>query len=133
MTVDARARQFLGDGPQRRLEAQKSVSASDRILAYRNQEYISKVGAIAEQFLGFMLEQRQRKDWLDDEVIGGIALFTINVRESFGTPQHETDDARWSAEYRAEQLAMFDEICEEVQRHFERNKNRERSDGWIIE
>lgn len=132
MPLDQRARQFLGEGPRTVREHQRSASASDRILAYRNREYVERVGRIAEDLLGYLLEQRSRKDWLDDEVIGGVALFTINLRESFGSPQHTTDDARWTPEYAAKQLEIFDTICAEMQAHFDRNKDRPRSAGWDV-
>lgn len=111
---------------------QTATDASQRILAYRTQEYIEKVGRIAEELLGFMLEQRQRKDWLDDEMIGGAALFTINLRASFGSPQHTTDDARWTPEFQKAQFAIFDTICQEVQAHYDRNKDRPRDQGWYV-
>lgn len=132
MPLDPRAERFLGQGPRTVLENQRSTGASERILAYRNREFVEKTGRIAEELLGFLLEQRQRKDWLDDEVIGGVALFTINLRESFGQPQHTTDDARWTPEFAKEQLAIFDTICGEMQEHFDRNKHRARTDGWDV-
>lgn len=132
MPLDPRAKEFLGDGPRTIRENQKSVEASDRILAYRNVEYVEKTGRIAEELIGFLLEQRGRKDWLDDEVIGGVALFTINLRESYGQPQHTTDDARWTPEFAAAQLETFDTICREMQTHFDKNKHRKRDEGWTI-
>jgi len=132
MPLDPRADKFLGEGQRTIRENQKSEKASDRILAYRNREYVETTGRIAEELLAFLLEQRKRKDWLDDEVIGGVALFTINLRESFGSPQHSTDDKRWSPKYQAEQLAIFDTICEEMQRHFDRNKDKPRDAPWDL-
>lgn len=132
MPIDPRAQRFLGNGPIQKLNAARSESASDRILAYRNREYVEKTGRIAEELLAFIIERRESRDWMDDEVIGGVALFTINLRESFGSPQHETDDARWTPEYRAEQLKIFDDICGEMQRHFDRNKDRGRNDPWDV-
>ena len=122
----------LGDGPVTKLGAQRSAAASDRILEYRQREYVEKTGRIAEEILGFILERREGRDWLDDEVIGGVALVCINMRESFGQPQHETDDARWTPEYRAEQLKIFDTICVEMQAHFDRNKHKNRDEPWEL-
>lgn len=121
-----------GEVAGKMLSRQAGGDASDRILAYRNREYIEKVGRIAEELLGFMLEQRQRKDWLDDEVIGAVALFCINLRDSFGSPQHTTDDLRWTPEFQKAQFAIFDTICQEVQAHYDRNKGRSRGDGWYV-
>ena len=132
MPIDPRMEQFLGPGERTVRQNQKSEAASDRILAYRNREYVEKVGRIAEELLGFLLEQRQRKDWLDDEVIGGVALFTINLRESFAQPQHTTDDARWTPEFAKAQEVIFDTICGEMQEHFDRNKHKPRSEGWDV-
>lgn len=132
MPLDPRAQRFLGEGKRTIVENQKSTTASARILAYRNREYLEKTGRIAEELLAFLLEQRRDKDWLDDEVIGGVALFTINLRESFGSPQHATDDARWTPEFRDEQLQIFDTICEEMQVHFDRNKHKRRDEGWDV-
>jgi hypothetical protein len=133
MAVHPNMKQFLDlADPSSIRQNQKAQTASDRILAYRNREYIEKVGRIAEELLGFMLEQRQRKDWLDDEMIGAAALFCMNLRESFGSPQHTTDDSRWTPEFQKAQFAIFDTICEEVQVHFDRNKARGRDDGWHV-
>lgn len=133
MGVHPSMRQFLDVAdPASIRRDQKATDPSQRILAYRNREYIEKVGRIAEEFLGFMIEQRQRKDWLDDEVIGAIALLAINVRESFGSPQHTTDDARWTPEFQKAQFEIFDTICFEVQEHYNRNKDRPRDQGWYV-
>jgi len=121
MPLDAKAKQFLGDEPVHRVPAQHSAEAAKRIADYRNKEFIHRAGTFYEDLMGFFVEQKRKNDYLDDEAVGAIALFAINAREAYGSPQNETERAKWTPAMREEKLRDFDAICANMQTYYDEN------------
>lgn len=129
--IDARAKQFLeqaGTGPITQVEGglTRAARESDTMAAYRQQEFIERVGAIHDELAGFFVQQRKKYDRTDDEWVAAIALFTINVRHSYGEAQaHNPEEiASWTDAQRAAKLAEFDTICEAMQVYHDENKDK---------
>lgn len=122
MPLDQRAKDFLGTGPVRELKGQVSSDAEKRIQDFRTKEFLERAGAFTEELVGFFVQQRKQHDYLDDECVAAVALFTINLRESYGEPQNEDEKASWSPEKRAERLSVFDTICEQMQDYYDEHK-----------
>lgn len=121
MPLDARAKDFLGSGPVRELSAQVSKDAETRIQEFRKKEFLERAGSFAEDLVAFFVQQRKKYDFLDDECVAAVALFTINLRESYGSPQNDDEKKDWTSEKRDEKLGTFDIICEQMQNYYDEN------------
>lgn len=125
MPIDDKAKAFLDPTkPIREFKGmQAPADAEDRFKAYREKEYIERAGRFTESLVEFFLHERQRKGYLDDEAVGALALFAINLRELYGQPQNSTEKKTWTDKDRDAKLAIFDSICEEMQRYYDANKD----------
>ncbi len=121
MPLDNKAKQFLGAGPIKELPGQEAKQASSRLLAFRQKEFRERAGAFAEELVAFFVQQRKKHGFLDDECVGAVALFTINLRESYGSPQNDDEKKGWSDEVRTRRLEEFDAICGEMQLYYDEN------------
>jgi hypothetical protein len=121
MPVDEKAKKFLGPGPIKEIPGQESKEASVRLASYRQREFRERAGAFAEDLVAFFVQQRKKHGFLDDECVGAVALFTINLRESYGSPQNDEEKKEWTEALRAQRLEEFDAICGEMQLYFDEN------------
>lgn len=122
MPLDQRAKDFLGPGPVREVGAQVSKEAETRIGEFRKKEFLDRAGSFTEELVAFFVQQRKKHDFLDDECVAAVALFTINLRESYGTPQNDDERKDWTPEKREEKLGVFDLICEQMQDYYDENR-----------
>lgn len=121
MPLDPKAKQFLGADNAKASAPQVSKLAATRVAEYRSKEIIERAGTFYEDLLGFFLEQKKKGDYLDEESIAAVALFTINLREAYGRPQSADEKANWTDAQRAEKLNEFDTICEAMQAYYDEN------------
>lgn len=128
--LDEKAKKYLDPKyPVTEFKGMKADDAQDRYTAYQNEEYVKRAGKLAEDLIDFYLHQRQTHSYLDDECIGGIALFCINLRELWGdnqTPEEiaqAKDKPDAAAAQRTARLQIFDRICEQMQHYFDNHKN----------
>ena len=121
MPLDDQAKKFLGTGPVKEIKGQTSSEASDRLSAYRQKEFRDRAGSFAENLVAFFIEERKRHGYLDDECVGAVALFTINLREAYGSPQNDDEQKTWTDEDRARRLGEFDAVCGEMQLYYDEN------------
>ena len=121
MPLDPKAKQFLDKAPVREIPGQVSKLAEQRVADYRDQEIIERAGAFYEDLLGFFLEMKKKHDYDDVESIAAVALFTINLRESYGSPQSPKEKGEWTDAKRAARLEEFDNICESMQAYYDEN------------
>ena len=120
MPLDDLAKKFLAGGqPVQVVPTQEATKAAGRIAEYRTQEFLERSGGFYEELLGFFLQQKKKHNYLDEECVGAIALFTINLREAYGRPQNSREKETWSDEKRDMRLAEFDRICEEMQNYYD--------------
>jgi hypothetical protein len=115
MPLDPKAKQFLGEAPQ------VSKLAATRVAEYRSKEIIERAGTFYEDLLGFFLEQKKKGDYMDEESIAAVALFTINLREAYGRAQSAEEKATWTDAHRKAKLDEFDTICEAMQAYYDEN------------
>lgn len=121
MPLDDRAKQFLGNGPIQQVPGQVSTKAEKTLAEYQQKEYLERAGGFAEELIAFFVQQRKRHDYLDDECAGAIALFTINLRRSYGEPQNDEEQKTWTDAKRDARLQEFDAICEAMQTYHDEN------------
>lgn len=123
MPIDAKAKQFLGDGPIQKVKGGEVKGAATAHAEYQAREYLERVDGLYQELMGFFLQKKKAGQYLDDECIGAIALFTINLREAYGKPQtpEEKKIVPWPEERREAKLAEFDAICEQMQNYYDEN------------
>lgn len=127
MPLDEKAKKYLTDGPIVRV-AGPSAEASAKVVsahaAYQQKEYMQRTGSLYEELMGFYIEERRKRNELDDVCVGAIALFTINLRAAYGNPQTPEEEKTWTEIDRANKLAEFDSICVAMQNYYDTNKDK---------
>lgn len=129
MPLDEKARAFLPAGaPVTEFPGMKAPpEAINKYQAYREEEYLKRAGKFSEDILEFFLHEKNKRNYLDDEAIGAIALFTISMRTMYGDPQTKEEHARtWTDADREARYKIFDSICEEMQRYFDKSVAEEK-------
>ncbi len=127
MPLDEKAKKFLENAPVTQI-AGTSAAASAKVVdahaAYRQKEYMERTGSLYEELMGFYIEERRKRNELDDVCVGAIALFTINLRAAYGNPQTPEEEKTWTEIDRANKLAEFDSICVAMQNYYDANKDK---------
>jgi hypothetical protein len=97
-----------------------SEEALENYFATRKLDFIQRAGAFTEDLVAFIIDQKKKRNLSDIETVFGIALATINLRNSYGSAQY--DDEKITPEQRSELLKQFDSICWGAQQYYDENK-----------
>lgn len=85
----------------------------------RTQDFIRRAGSFTEDLVAFVLEQKKMRTLSDVDVIFGLALANINLRESYGTAQG--NEKPFTESERERLLSEFDAICGGAQEYYDAN------------
>ena len=128
--LDSFSKRFLtGDAPSKepKVETQAGWKADSALIEKyqedRKLEFITRAGDFTMDLLGFFKQQKDMRKLSDTEAVFAIALFAINLRESFGTPQNEEEAKSFTEAKRQELLKVFDTISYGAQQYYDENKN----------
>jgi len=84
----------------------------------RLKSFVERAGAFTEDLVGFVVEQKKKRDLTDMETVFALALANINLRNAYGSSQNEPD---FTPEKGEQLLEEFDEICRGAQDYFDAN------------
>lgn len=84
----------------------------------RLKSFIERAGLFTEDLIGFIVEQRKKRELTDTESVFALALTNINLRNAYGSSQNESD---FTPEKGEQLLEEFDEICRGAQDYFDAN------------
>jgi hypothetical protein len=128
--LDDFSKQFLGhagDEGAEYVQVSKGQKVDDEAVRKYNdsrvEDFINRSGSFTEDLIGFIVEQKQRRNLSDTETVFGVALATINLRNAYGSPQAESEKEAFTDEKRAELLKEFDRICYGAQKYWENNQD----------
>ncbi len=98
----------------------------EKVKAYqeeRMREFIQRAGSFTEDLIGFIFEQKSKRNLTDIETVFGVALATINLRNSYENAGVQPGSMSTpSAEQRTANLAEFDNICMGAQDFWDANQ-----------
>jgi len=127
--LDSFSKQFLigKDGPKEGDVEYVSVAQGQQIkpeVMKRYQEerlrdFIKRAGSFTEDLLAFVVEQKKLRSLSDVETIFGLALATINLRNTYGSAQG--DEKPFTPEEAEKQLLFFDSVCMGAQDYYDAN------------
>lgn len=136
MPLDPKAQNFLANerlegsntpspavtrlGPQ---TASSGVKRDQMVVDFRVKEILERSDSFYQDLMGFFIKERNRCSYMDEESVAAVALFAINLREAFGSPQNAKEEATWTEEHRKARLYQFDMICAGMQQYFDENKD----------
>lgn len=130
-TIDPQARKFLetnGDGPIQVVGSMDNSHKDNDITraraAYVQEEFLTRADRLMRSMMGHFVERRQSASYSDEECIAAIALFTINMRAAYGTPQTPREKQSWTAEMAQQRLEAFDALCETMQEYYDSNASK---------
>jgi hypothetical protein len=95
-----------------------SDEALKRYHEERQRDFIKRAGSFTEDLVAFIVEQKKLRQLGDTETVFAIALANINLRNTYGSPQDESD---FTPEKRERLLDEFDEICAGAQDYYDAN------------
>lgn len=127
--LDGFAKNFLigdSDADSEYIVAAKGQQASEEALARymetRKEEFVRRAGQFTEDMVAHFVEQKKMLNLTDVEALFAVALFTINLRNSFTSPQTEEEEKNFTLEHKKKLEKQFDEICWGAQQFWEANK-----------
>jgi len=91
----------------------------ERYQKERLESFVQRSCSFTEDLVAFFIEQRKLRELSDVEAIFGLALATINLRNTYGTAQGS--EKPFTPEQAEEHLKEFDAICSGAQDYYDAN------------
>lgn len=85
----------------------------------RTREFIKRAASFTDDLVGFVIQQRKFRSLSDMEVIFGLALANINLRNAYGNPPNQ--GLALTQTERDALFAQFDAICGGAQEYYDAN------------
>lgn len=102
-------------------DAQKSEKVKEIYLQRAKEEFIQRAGSFTEDLIGFIVDQKKRRNLDDKTVVFGLALANINLRNSFCSPQNGEEEKEFNGKRKQTLETEWDEICWAAQCYFDEN------------
>ncbi len=122
--LDSFSRKYLM-GADKDILIEKGNANSDKIQeAYFKQakeDFINRAGSFTEDLIGFLVEQKKKRDLDDKTVIFSLALANINLHNSYCAPQNSGEQKAFTAEQKQALSKEWDEICWAAQCYYNEN------------
>lgn len=82
-------------------------------------DFMKRCGLFTEDLVAFFVEQKKLRSLSDIEAVFGLALATINLRNTYGSAQGE--EKQFTPEQSKTMLDEFDAICSGAQDYYDAN------------
>ena len=122
--ADQQVKEFLdSEAPTEHegMKIDKERAKQARAAAQRNL-FLNRAGRFCEDLVDHFRQKHADSGLTDQEAIFGLALFTINMRDSYGRPQVSDDKEEFD---RHAALAEFDHLCMEAQKYWDEHAEEE--------
>jgi len=124
-SLDAFSRKHLMGVVDKDIHIEKGTNNSDKVqeVFYQqvNEDFINRAGSFTEDLIGFIIEQKKKRDCDDKTVIFSLALANINLHNSFCAPQNTAEEKAFSVEQKQALSKEWDEICWAAQCYYNEN------------
>lgn len=127
--LDSFSRQFLNNSPTLKETDAEYIKVTEgqtlnpeavkRYEEVRTRDFIIRAASFTDDLVGFVIQQRKFRSLSDIEVIFGLALANINLRNAYGNPPNQGMEI--TQEQRDALLSQFDEVCVCAQEYYDAN------------
>lgn len=124
-SLDAFSRKYLMGTVDSGILIEKGNANPDKVqeVFYKQvqEDFINRAGSLTEDFIGFIVEQKKKRDLDDKTVIFSLALANINLHNSFCAPQNPDEEKALDAKQKQALSKEWDEICWAAQCYYDAN------------
>lgn len=85
------------------------------------EDFINRAGSLTEDLIGFIIEQKKKRDLDDKTVVFSLALANINLHTSFCAPQNSEEEKTFGAKQKQALSTEWEEICWAAQCYYNEN------------
>lgn len=127
--LDSFSKQFLNNSQTLREDDAEYIKVTEgqtlnaeavkRYEDVRTRDFIKRAASFTDDLVGFVIQQRKFRSLSDIEVIFGLALANINLRNAYGNPPNQGTDITQAQ--RDALLSQFDDVCVCAQEYYDAN------------